>query len=102
MKFDPGDKNDKRVQASPFALHYPADLDKVPGQGGVYMFIDAADAVVFVGATAGGPLKAEIESKKGTPAELGATRCRWFRTASDEVSRSVQTDWVKKYQPQNN
>jgi len=103
MKFDYKDKNDKRVvEKSPYALDYPADVDKAPNKAGVYMFIDAEDEVVYVGKASGGRLKDEIQSKKGTSCEKDATKYRWFRTNSDEVAKDLEFDWIKKYQPRNN
>ena len=103
MKFDYNDKNDKRVvETSPYALDYPADVDKAPNKAGVYMFIDAEGEVVYVGKASGGRLKDEIQSKKGTSSEKDATKYRWFRTNSDEVAKDLESDWIKKYQPSNN
>lgn len=103
MKFDYSDKRDKRVvEASPYALDYPGDVDKAPNKAGVYMFIDSSDEIVYVGKASGGRLKEEIESKNNTSADLGAIKYRWFRTNSDEVAKDLETDWIKKYQPKNN
>ena len=103
MKFDYGDKNDKRVvEASPYALDYPADVDKAPNKAGVYMFIDGKDEVIYVGKASGGRLKDEIEAKRNTSADKGAKKYRWFRTNSDEVAKALEADWIKKYKPKNN
>jgi excinuclease UvrABC nuclease subunit len=103
MKFDYGDKNDKRVvEASPYALDYPADVDKAPEKAGVYMFIDSDDEVIYVGKASGGRLRDEIQSKRNTSADRGAKTYRWFRTNSDEVAKDLEADWIRKYQPKNN
>jgi excinuclease UvrABC nuclease subunit len=103
MKFDYSDKNDKRVvEASPYALDYPADVDKAPDKAGVYMFIDKEEEVIYVGKASGGRLRDEIKGKRGTSADRGALKYRWFRTNSDEVAKDVEADWIKKYRPKNN
>ena len=103
MKFDLGDKRDKRiVQPSPYAMNYPGDVDKAPDNAGVYMFIDENDDVIYVGKASGGRLKTEIKSKKDQDAENGAIKYRWFRTNSDEIAINLEADWIEKYQPENN
>ncbi len=103
MKFDFSDKNDKRVvKASPYALDYPADVDKAPNKAGVYMFIDSKDEVIYIGKASGGRLRDEIKTKSNTSADKGAKKYRWFRTNSDEVAKDLEADWLKKYKPKNN
>lgn len=103
MKFNYSDKDDSRVvEASPYALDYPAEVDKAPDKAGVYMFIDGEGEVIYVGKASGGRLRDEIENKKGTSADTDARKYRWFRTNSDEVARDLEADWIKKYQPKNN
>ena len=103
MKFDYSDKNDKRVvEASPYALGYPAEVDKAPDKAGIYVFIDKEEEVIYVGKASGGRLRDEIKGKRNTSADRGATKYRWFRTNSDEVAKDVEADWIKKYQPKNN
>jgi excinuclease UvrABC nuclease subunit len=103
MKFDYGDKNDKRVvEASPYALDYPAEVDKAPNNAGVYMFIDGEDEVIYVGKASGGRLRDEIKAKRNTNADKDAKKYRWFRTNSDEVAKDLEADWIKKYKPKNN
>ena len=103
MKFEYSDRMDKRVvTTSPYDLNYPHDVDNAPNNAGVYMFIDAAGEVVYVGKAAGGRLKDEIKAKKDTDWDKGTTKYRWFRTNSDEVAQALEADWIKKYQPKNN
>jgi excinuclease ABC subunit C len=103
VKFDYSDKNDKRVvEASPYALDYPGDVDKAPEKAGVYMFIDKEGEVIYVGKASGGRLRDEIKGKRNTSADKGAETYRWFRTNSDEVAKDLEADWIKKYQPRNN
>jgi len=103
MKFNYSDKDDSRVvEVSPYALDYPAEVDKAPDKAGVYMFIDGEGEVIYVGKASGGRLRDEIENKKGTSADTDARKYRWFRTNSDEVARDLEADWIKKYQPKNN
>lgn len=103
MKFDYDDKNDKRVvEASPYALDYPAEVDKAPNNAGVYMFIDGEDEVIYVGKASGGRLRDEIKDKRNTSADKDAKKYRWFRTNSDEVAKDLEADWIKKYKPKNN
>lgn len=103
MKFDYSDKNDKRVvEASPYALDYPDDVDKAPDKAGVYMFIEDKDEVIYVGKASGGRLRDEIKDKRNTSADKGAKKYRWFRTNSDEVAKDLEADWIKKYKPKNN
>ena len=103
MTFDYDDRRDRRVaEASPYALNYPSDIDKVPDNAGVYMFFAANDEVIYVGKASGGRLREEIKAKAETPAETGARSFRWFRTNSDELAVELEARWIKKYQPQNN
>ena len=103
MKFDYGDKNNKRVvESSPYARDYPRDADKAPEKAGVYMFIDANDEVVYIGKASGSRLKDEIKTKRNTSADKDAKKYRWFRTNSDEAAKDLEADWIKKYKPRNN
>lgn len=103
MKFDYSDKNDKRVvEASPYALAYPAEVDKAPDKAGVYMFIDKDEDVIYVGKASAGRLRDEIKGKRNTSADQGAQTYRWFRTNSDELARDLEADWIRKYRPKNN
>jgi excinuclease UvrABC nuclease subunit len=103
MKFDYSDKSDKRVvEASLYALDYPAEVDKAPDKAGVYMFIDSADEVIYVGKASGTRLKDEIRAKRGTSVDRNAKKYCWFRTNSDEVAKGLEADWIKKYKPRNN
>lgn len=103
MKFDYSDKNDKRVvEASPYDLAYPAEVDEAPDKAGVYMFIDKEEEVIYVGKASGGRLRDEIKGNRGMSADRGVVKYRWFRTNSDEVAKDVEADWIKKYRPKNN
>ncbi len=103
MKFDHSDKDDERVvEASGYALEYPADVDEAPDRAGVYMFIDGKEEVIYVGKASGGRLREEIKSKRDTDADSGAENYRWFRTNSDEIAKDLEADWIKKYKPRNN
>ena len=103
MKFDLNDKDDKRVvETSPYALDYPADVDKAPDKAGVYMFIDGEDEVIYIGKASGGRLRDEIKAKRNTSADRGAKKYRWFRTNSDEIAKDLEADWIEKYKPRNN
>jgi len=99
MKFDYSCKTDKRViEASPYALDYPKDVEKAPDTPGVYMLIDIVDNVLRVGKATGKGLKEEIKSVKETPVEKDVKKYRWFKTSSDDVAKELEEDWLKKYQ----
>ena len=103
MKFNYSDKNDRRVvEASPYALDYPDQVEEAPNNAGVYMFIDIEEEIIYVGKASGGRLRDEIKAKRNTTADKGANKYRWFRTNSDEVAKDLEADWIKKYQPRNN
>jgi len=103
MKFNYSDKNDRRVvEASPYALDYPDQVEEAPNNAGVYIFIDIEEEVIYVGKASGGRLRDEIKAKRNTTADKGANKYRWFRTNSDEVAKDLEADWIKKYQPRNN
>jgi len=103
MKFNYSDKNDRRVvEASPYALDYPDQVEEAPNNAGVYMFIDIEEEIIYVGKASGGRLRDEIKAKRNTTADKGANEYRWFRTNSDEVAKDLEADWIKKYQPRNN
>lgn len=103
MQFDYNDKDDERVvEASPYALNYPDEVDKTPDKAGVYMFIDGDDEIIYVGKASGGRLRDEVRAKRNTSADKGAKKYRWFRTNSDEVAKDLEADWIKKYKPKNN
>lgn len=102
MKFNYGDKYDKRVIEPSPALEYPAEVDKAPDKAGVYMFLDDGEEVLYVGKASGGRLREEIKAKRNTSADRGVTKYRWFRTNNDEVAKDLEADWIKKYQPRNN
>jgi len=103
MKFNYSDKNDRRVvEASPYALDYPDQVEEAPNNAGVYIFIDIEEEVIYVGKASGGRLRDEIKAKRNTTADKGANEYRWFRTNSDEVAKDLEADWIKKYQPRNN
>lgn len=103
MQFDYLDEQDERiVDCSPYARMYHRDLDDAPPAAGVYIFLDEANEVIYVGRAAPGKLSVEIETKWNTSIDHGARRYRWFRTEDEPAAAGIETEWVSKYRPRNN
>lgn len=103
MKFDYLDETDERIVACALhALSYPGRVADAPNSPGVYLFLDDADEVIYVGSTHHGKLACEIKSRWNTGNDIGALRYRWFRADSDDAAHQIESDWIGKYQPRNN
>ena len=103
MEFDYLDQSDERIVAcAAHALSYPGRVADAPSSPGVYLFLDDADEVIYVGSTHHGKLVCEINSRWNTGNDIGALRYRWFRTDSDDAAHQIGGDWIGKYQPRNN
>jgi hypothetical protein len=103
MEFDYLDQTDARIVAcAPHALSYPGRVADAPALPGVYLFLDDADEVIYVGSTHHGKLVCEISSRWNTGNDIGARRYRWFRTGGDDAAHQIESDWIGKYQPRNN
>ena len=103
MEFDYLDEADARIVAcAPRALGYHWPVAGAPNNSGVYVFLDEAGEVIYVGSTHHGKLFREIRSKWNTGADIGTLRYRWFRTDTDATANELESDWASKYQPRNN
>jgi excinuclease UvrABC nuclease subunit len=103
MEFDYLDETDERIiVCAPRALSYPARVTDAPSTPGIYLFLDDADEVIYVGSTHHGKLVCEISSRWNTGNDIGALRYRWFRTGTDDAAHQIESDWIDKYQPRNN
>jgi excinuclease UvrABC nuclease subunit len=103
MEFDYLDETDERIVAcAPRTLSYPSRVADAPASPGVYVFLDDANEVIYVGSTGHAKLAREIKSKWNTGTDLGALRYRWFRTDSDDAANQIEAEWLRKYQPRNN
>jgi hypothetical protein len=78
------------------------DLDDVPPTTGVFLFVNDAMEVKYVGAAPDGHLQnvatKAYESGKGN----GATKVGWARTFSYSKALALAQDWKHKYNPANN
>jgi hypothetical protein len=103
MEFDYLDETDGRIVAcAPRMLGYPGGVADAPSHPGVYVFLDEAGEVIYVGSTRHGQLGREIKSRWNTGNDIGALRYRWFRTDSDDAAHQIESDWIGKYRPRNN
>ncbi|MDN5326561.1 MAG: catalytic domain [Moorella sp. (in: firmicutes)] len=102
MKWDSSDEKDKRIVE--FGRWYGLNEvdDKAPERAGAYVFINDSYDVKYVGKAGARRLRNEIKDaiKRGKDRE--ATKFGWFATNSDEAARSLESDWIKKYDPPNN
>jgi excinuclease UvrABC nuclease subunit len=103
MKWNWIDGADERVvEISEFWCNLDNISDFFPQRAGVYVFVDDAQAVKYVGKA--GPKRLKIEAQdalsrcKGT----GATKAFWLATNSEDVAEAVERDLIDQYDPPNN
>jgi hypothetical protein len=98
MRFSHKDKKDKRViKHSTYPLDYPANVDEAPEQPGVYIFIDANDDFVYVGAASVEGLQDTIKADSNMASKVAAIKYRWFVTENLDIANDLKADWSKKY-----
>lgn len=76
--------------------------EKAPNRAGVYVFVNVALQVKYVGKAGDGRLKEEIKNAIYREKDSGATKFAWFATNSDDNAKKLESEWINKYNPINN
>lgn len=100
MKFDRADLNDNRIKD--YSDGWVDDLQDVPFVAGVFIFIDEAEDVKFVGYSSTGHMRMNAEEAWKGGKGRGATKGGWIQCFSDTKAKSLYEEFLKKYQPPNN
>lgn len=102
MKWDSKDENDSRIVAKGRWYDLDDVDEKAPERAGVYVFVNSDHDVKYVGKAGAGRLKDEIKDAISRDKDKYATLFGWFATNSDENAKSLERDWIDKYDPLNN
>jgi excinuclease UvrABC nuclease subunit len=102
MRFSHKDKKDQRVsRQSTYAFDFPQKLDQAPRQQGVFVLLNEASDVLYVGRAAAGRFGETLSGLVGTAPAGDAIAYRWFVTESEQAADALVQDWIGKYQPVN-
>ena len=102
MRFSHKDKKDARVtQQSTYAFDFPQKLDQVPQQQGVFVLLNEASDVLYVGCVAAGGFAEALLKLVDSLSVNNVVAYRWFVTESEQQAEALAQDWIKKYQPDN-
>jgi excinuclease UvrABC nuclease subunit len=100
MKFDMKDLNDIRIMRN--GRDWVDDFSILPPVAGVFIFVDDATEVKFVGIARDGKLRMAAEAAFKEGKGEGAKKLGWVRCFSETKAASLGADWIKKYAPPNN
>jgi len=100
MKFDRSDLNDNRIKD--FSDVWTKTVDQWPHCAGVFVFVDEAEDVKYVGWAPLGGLRTHATDAFKAGKNRGATKFGWAECFSDHKARSIAQEFIAKYQPPNN
>ncbi|TEW51437.1 hypothetical protein [Psychromonas algicola] len=102
MRFSHKDKKDERVSSqSTYAFDYPDKLDQAPLGLGVFVLLNEASDVLYVGCAVKSRFEVALSELKGKSAARDVVSYRWFITNDELSANTLKMDWIEKYQPSN-
>ena len=102
MRFSHKDKKDERIsRQSTYAFDFPQKLDQAPVEQGVFVLLNEASDVLFVGCAVTTGFEVALSELNGKNCARGAVAYRWFVTENELAAKALATDWIGKYQPDN-
>ena len=102
MIWELSDAQDYRIATWDGWFNLNSVQENAPKRAGVYVFVNSAFQVKYIGKAGAGRLQAEIQNALCREKGNGASRFAWFATNSDANALSLENDWIHKYQPPNN
>ena len=102
MRFSHKDKKDTRVsKQSTYAFGFPDKLDQAPLEQGVFVLLNEADDVLYVGCADSSGFELALSASKGKNIARDVVAYRWFITENQQEANALASDWIEKYQPNN-
>lgn len=102
MRFSHTDKKDHRVlKHSTYPLPFPDEIHKAPPSHGVFVLLNDAADVMYVGHNMAQDLRATVSETKHLPVTENVQHYRWFQTADMDSAKNLAADWIYKYSPAN-
>jgi len=102
MRFSHKDKKDERVSSqSTYAFDFPDKLNQSPLGLGVFVLLNEASDVLYVGCAVTSSFEVALSALKDKHAARDVVSYRWFITKDELSTNTLATDWIEKYQPNN-
>ena len=102
MRFSHKDKKDERVSnQSTYAFDFPDKLNQAPLGLGVFVLLNEASDVLYVGCAVKSGFEIALSELKDKSAARDVVSYRWFMTEDELTANSLRMDWIEKYQPNN-
>jgi len=102
MRFSHKDKKDERVSSqSTYAFDFPDKLNESPSGLGVFVLLNEASDVLYVGCAVKSSFEVALSELKDKSVARDVVSYRWFMTKDELSANTLATDWIEKYQPSN-
>ena len=102
MLWELNDAEDYRIETWDGWFGLGSVQKNAPNRAGVYTFVNSDFEVIYVGKAGAGRLQVEIQDALNREKGKGASQFAWFATNSDERAKSLENEWIHKYEPINN
>ena len=102
MRFSHKDKKDERVvRQSTYAFDFPDKVDQAPLEQGVFVLLNEASDVLYVGCALERGFETALLALNGKHSTRDVIAYRWFITENQLTANALAMDWIEKYQPNN-